>query len=594
MLELWPSIFPLRVCCLLHGVARSQACSSPHSQSIKVPRKAFSFRFFHRTSARYGIGMRRCRLGRRPAAVALLVAAGAVQQQHHLPRVQGLLPSFPAVPTVRRAVANVLELQASSGKNAWEGSDRSRRRIAPSGLVEVPLIDGRSSSSPPQPRGDNDNNDDASDALHHLLQPLPSAHLPNELSAPHLYGMDLSLPLYRHMIRYASDVASSSSQVPPGTLPLVGHVAHKPNDDTWVGAIGCTAQILTTMPPSLLTKEEDDDGPEDEMTLAISTTSSSNTGTPPCFAVCRGYRRFVVTQVLRTIPYPVALVEELVDNEPGQDHRLRGGETAQEIEHVASDDDDDGDDDDDDDEDPLDALEASELVPLLVRAVNEYMELQLDAHIVESPSSPLEQALWQDFGPPGGGGIAGADPMAASRAAQQSALEAAAVWQTFQSSLIDLAPLPRDRYYAVAMLAAELVDLDAAVRRQCLVETAGAARLLLVLKKVRQAVGLQRARLTAQSITDASDEKDKDLLVGVPSLPPWAKQIQRGTRLEYYWNEEYGWCEGIVADDPILVVDELLVTVHFTADGTTHRLPFTADEKVRWRPAKPTPPSTQS
>lgn len=55
-------------------------------------------------------------------------------------------------------------------------------------------------------------------------------------------------------------------------------------------------------------------------------------------------------------------------------------------------------------------------------------------------------------------------------------------------------------------------------------------------------------------------------------------------RIAYYWNEEWEWCEAEVMEDPVMVVDELLITLRF-ADGEVHRLPFHPDEKARWRPA---------
>ena len=54
-------------------------------------------------------------------------------------------------------------------------------------------------------------------------------------------------------------------------------------------------------------------------------------------------------------------------------------------------------------------------------------------------------------------------------------------------------------------------------------------------------------------------------------------------RVGYYWNEEYGWCEGLVSEDPVQVIDELIITLTFE-DGETHKLPFSGDEKARWRP----------
>lgn len=72
--------------------------------------------------------------------------------------------------------------------------------------------------------------------------------------------------------------------------------------------------------------------------------------------------------------------------------------------------------------------------------------------------------------------------------------------------------------------------------------------------------------------------------VGTPELPPWSKQIRKGTKVSYYWNEEWEWCDAEVIEDPAMVVDELLVTVRFD-DGEVHRLPFHPDERARWRPA---------
>ena len=74
------------------------------------------------------------------------------------------------------------------------------------------------------------------------------------------------------------------------------------------------------------------------------------------------------------------------------------------------------------------------------------------------------------------------------------------------------------------------------------------------------------------------------LKVGTPTLPPWASNIKKGVKVEYYWNEEYEWCKGVIVEDPIMIIDEIVLTVQFE-DGETHRLPFRADEKARWRPA---------
>ena len=75
------------------------------------------------------------------------------------------------------------------------------------------------------------------------------------------------------------------------------------------------------------------------------------------------------------------------------------------------------------------------------------------------------------------------------------------------------------------------------------------------------------------------------MTVGPPQLPPWASQISKGLRVEYYWNEEWGWSPAEVIEDPIKIMDEFIITVRFDADGEVHRLPLNPDEKLRWRPA---------
>ena len=49
--------------------------------------------------------------------------------------------------------------------------------------------------------------------------------------------------------------------------------------------------------------------------------------------------------------------------------------------------------------------------------------------------------------------------------------------------------------------------------------------------------------MDAQSLWESEDSW-KDLRVGTPKLPPWAKQIWKGIMVEYYWNEDKEWCLG--------------------------------------------------
>lgn len=143
----------------------------------------------------------------------------------------------------------------------------------------------------------------------------------------------------------------------------------------------------------------------------------------------------------------------------------------------------------------------------------------------------------------------------------------------------------RMTFYEISMMAAELADLDSHKRQSILQMTDTIERLHYVLHYIQQHISLVQAQKLAQSITDQHDEAQKELQVGEPHLPPWAKFIRKGMRLSYYWNDEYGWCEGIVTDEPLRILDEIVLRVRFD-DGEVHRLPFRAEEKARWRPTR--------
>jgi hypothetical protein len=165
---------------------------------------------------------------------------------------------------------------------------------------------------------------------------------------------------------------------------------------------------------------------------------------------------------------------------------------------------------------------------------------------------------------------------------QLQAEEMAAVWDVFQGSLVDDIA-PKDRKFSIAIMAAELADMTNALRQRILLTRDAQERLRIVLKELDELVGMARARKMAAQITDKVDDSNKDLQVGPPQLPQWARSIRKGNRLEYFWNEEFGWVAGEVLEDPVTIVEELLLTVRFD-DGETHKLPLTAEDKVRWRP----------
>jgi hypothetical protein len=237
-------------------------------------------------------------------------------------------------------------------------------------------------------------------------------------------------------------------------------------------------------------------------------------------------------------------------------------------------DDDDEDEEEDSEKQLIQSLKPVELVPRLFLAMKEYVDLQVKDQ-ENRELSPLEVSILQD-----------SEPLLVAQQ-RRRVDDMAGVYEVLQSTLVDVCPLPRDRYYSVAMLTAELAGLDDSVRRACLTLTNGVERMRLVLRELQSKVKMHRARVAADQITRSTDDQQRDLRVGEPSLPLWVHQIRKGMKVEYFWNEEYGWCPAEVVEEPLFVADEIVITLYFPEDGTTHRLPFTADDKVRWRPARP-------
>ena len=227
----------------------------------------------------------------------------------------------------------------------------------------------------------------------------------------------------------------------------------------------------------------------------------------------------------------------------------------------------------DEDDDNEDYDSPSEYVKRCMTAMRTYLDQQLDASIREL--TPLEQSIIEDT--ENGLGMS---------VQREAAEEAVAVYEVFEQYIVDLCPTPTEMYFSVAFMAAEMANLENGVRRKILTMTNGVERLRYVTGLMEDLVGMARARKMANSITEKVNESSKDLKVGTPKLPPWANSIVKGSRLEYFWNEQEGWCKGKVVEEPVMIVDELIITVEFD-DGEVHRLPFSADEKVRWRPLQP-------
>ena len=224
-----------------------------------------------------------------------------------------------------------------------------------------------------------------------VITPLPSSHLPSELSTLHLYGMELRRPVHKMLIQHIVQ-----EQV-HGQKRMYGYIVDKPNKDSLVGAIGCAAETLLEAHP-----ENTDD-------------SNSDVGNDsPLVVLSRGSYRFVVKEITKTFPYPVAIVDELVDDEP-----------VKEDEDMANDD------IDDDDENMLyHDLDATHLVRRIMVGLQTLIDQKLEERQPEL--TPLEISILQESGA----------QVPSPHADSQHAEEMAAVFDMFQSSLIDIAPMP--------------------------------------------------------------------------------------------------------------------------------------------------------
>ena len=381
--------------------------------------------------------------------------------------------------------------------------------------------------------------------------PLPNSHLPPEVTTASLYELKLDVPLHRSVIQDAissAEVSTSSPLVEEGCC--YGHVVYTPDDaDGLVGSIGCASEILIGAPSA--TNEEGDmvRDPDD---------------TGPLFVLARGSYRFVVKEIVKSIPYPIAIVDEVLDDSISDENEEQ-----------------------DEDGDIYDTIPAKELIKQIFQSLDKLLKDQ--AEETATPLSPLEKSILED--------APSSTPMAQAIQRRFDAEERIAVFQTFTSSLLDIAPDEKDRLFSVAMMAGELANLSSDTRRKMLVTMDGVARLRMALRELSSMLSMDSAKkitkslslggdgdnLDATSLKEAEDAQ-KQLQVGSPKLPPWADQLQKGTRVEYWWDEAEGWCLGTVDEDPVKIMDEIIVSIKFDDDGSIHRLPFRGDEKARWRP----------
>jgi len=350
-----------------------------------------------------------------------------------------------------------------------------------------------------------------------MVLALPSAHLPKELTTLNVYGMELTLPIHQTIVQAAIETQGPSYSQPIylGQVACQGDgdedtaVAESKKKDDWVGTVGCVVQIL--LPPSAFVDNDETNTPQSGLdVVAIQRL------------LCRGMNRFIVRDVKQSAPFVIAKVELLKDDETS-------ASTTTNREDIETDHEEDEDDDEDDLLHDYEDLKPNELEGRLLNAMGEHVDQQLS--MTEKEMSPLEQSLVEDFGHNAG-----------LNAQHMAAEEEAAVFEVFRQYLVDeLCYDPQKRYFALSFMAAEMTNLGNDIRRKLLQMTNTVERLRLVTASVEEIVAMSRARKLANAITDQQDDDERELKVGQPELPPWAKSIRKGMVVEYYWNEEFEW-----------------------------------------------------
>jgi len=375
--------------------------------------------------------------------------------------------------------------------------------------ITLPLLD-----IPDRIYYDNDNDKINDDAV--VVLPLPSDHLPTALRDLNMYGMELRRPVHRILLedainRASTGVAAVMMGMDGTSKPLYGHLAWKPFNNTLVGAVGCVAEVL-------LQQADGDNGPAAkfftgtgdvvatttpmESSVPKSASLDSDNHLPKTVVVVCGAFRFVVREVVQTVPFPIAVVDELPDEPPGTTSSaavvpIEYNDFGNTFDSVA-------DEDEDINEDLYSRMSSKELLQDLFQTIRSYVDQKVE-DAANQQVSPLEQSILQDTGL-----AAEINPVAVEQARAE---QVAATWISFQTSLVDICPTQQDMHYAVAVLAAEVMDLENPVRRKLLTMLDGVERLRYVLGHVKRTADMARARRVAQQITDSNDESSKDLKV---------------------------------------------------------------------------------
>jgi len=508
----------------------------------------------------------------------MLIDAFIPKSHHKLKHIPLAKPKFTIPEKIDTSKKNQSQLFGQSNRSM----NAAYKNLARRKNVQLPLF------IQPFQTNDDDNT---------VILPLPSSHLPVELSTMNLYTLTVLSPAHKLMLQEAqSNTANSASRTSfmGQSVGVYGHViANNPyvkslenndnNDESdLVGLIGCAAEILIAASP--IQDVNEDRSLEDEQPVQVLT---------------RGSFRFVIKEIVSTIPFPIAIVDELCDNDNNDDsHEAENIINAvAPIEYNDFEDDDYNEDDDYDEDDEYgelnlyQTLPASELNSRTLQAMEAYIQLRMSTDPTQAiPSSPLEEEILK---------IAGMSPGdTGNNPTRATTDEMAAIFSVLRQELVEINSI-EERRFTISFLAAEMTSppLTNAQRLQILSTQNSIHRMRLILQRLETNISMERAKNMANELTKDADRKEgfgdndfvpeggQDLKVGDSGLPKWADQLTKGMRIEYFWNEEYGWCEGII-EEKVKVFDEIIVTVRFIDDGEVYKLPVTSDEKIRWRPAQ--------
>ena len=103
-----------------------------------------------------------------------------------------------------------------------------------------------------------------------------------------------------------------------GKEALYGHViAKKEGSDDLVGAIGCAGEIVLAVPSSSV-EMSNTVGGGTPLVSDNTIVPGENNEDVPMTVVVKGGFRFVVKEVKQTFPFPVAIIDELLDEASSQ------------------------------------------------------------------------------------------------------------------------------------------------------------------------------------------------------------------------------------------------------------------------------------